>query len=55
MKIAVKTIEGGSAGEIDLADAVFGRPRPRGHPERCVVWQLSRRQRARTRPRAAPK
>ena len=23
MKIAVKTIEGGSAGEIDLADAVF--------------------------------
>ena len=44
MKIAVKTIEGGSAGEIDLADAVFGAPVRQDILQRCVVWQLSRRQ-----------
>ena len=37
MKIAVKTIDGGSAGEIELAEAVFGRPRPPGHPAARVV------------------
>jgi large subunit ribosomal protein L4 len=44
MKIAVKTIEGGSAGEIDLADAVFAAPVRQDILQRCVVWQLSRRQ-----------
>ena len=44
MKIAVKTIEGGQAGEIDLADAVFGAPVRQDILQRCVVWQLSRRQ-----------
>src|SRR6187549_3376668 len=44
MKIAVKTIEGGSAGEIDLADAVFAVPVRKDILQRCVVWQLSRRQ-----------
>jgi len=44
MKIAVKTIEGGDAGEIDLADAVFGAPVRKDILQRCVVWQLSRRQ-----------
>jgi len=44
MKIAVKTIEGGSAGEIDLADAVFGAPVRKDILQRCVVWQLSHRQ-----------
>ena len=44
MKIAVKTIEGDSAGEIDLADAVFGVPVRQDILQRCVVWQLSRRQ-----------
>jgi len=44
MKIAVKTIEGGNAGEIDLADAVFAAPVRRDILQRCVVWQLSRRQ-----------
>jgi large subunit ribosomal protein L4 len=44
MKIAVKTIEGGSAGEIDLADAVFATPVRQDILQRCVVWQLSRRQ-----------
>ena len=44
MKIAVKTIEGGSAGEIDLADAVFAVPVRQDILHRCVVWQLSRRQ-----------
>ena len=44
MKIAVKTIEGGSAGEIDLADTVFAVPVRKDILQRCVVWQLSRRQ-----------
>jgi large subunit ribosomal protein L4 len=44
MKLAVKTIEGASAGEIDLADAVFGVPVRADILHRCVVWQLSRRQ-----------
>ena len=44
MKIAVKTIEGGSAGEIDLADGVFAVPVRKDILQRCVVWQLSRRQ-----------
>ena len=37
MKIAVKTIDSDSAGEIDLADAVFGAAGAQGHPARCVV------------------
>ena len=44
MKIAVKTIEGGSAGEIELADGVFAVPVRKDILQRCVVWQLSRRQ-----------
>ena len=44
MKIAVKTIDGASAGEIDLADAVFAAPVRQDILQRCVVWQLSRRQ-----------
>mgnify|MGYP003340740136 CR=1 FL=1 len=42
--VAVKTIEGGSAGELELADAVFGAPVRQDILQRCVVWQLSRRQ-----------
>jgi large subunit ribosomal protein L4 len=44
MKIAVKTIEGGSAGAIELADGVFAVPVRKDILQRCVVWQLSRRQ-----------
>jgi large subunit ribosomal protein L4 len=44
MKIAVKTIEGESAGELELADAVFGVPVRQDILHRCVVWQLSHRQ-----------
>src|SRR4030095_1220469 len=44
MKIAVKTIEGGSAGESELADGVFAVPVRKDILQRCVVWQLSRRQ-----------
>ena len=40
MKIAVKTIEGESAGELELADAVFGAPVRKDILQRCVVWQL---------------
>src|SRR5258708_24136206 len=44
MKLTAKTIEGGSAGEIDRAEAVFGAPARKDILQRCVVWQLSRRQ-----------
>lgn len=44
MKIDVKTIEGAASGEIDLADAVFALPVRSDILQRCVVWQLSRRQ-----------
>src|SRR5215475_10291849 len=37
-------IAGKSAGEIDLADAVFAQPVRKDILQRCVVWQLSRRQ-----------
>ena len=44
MKIAVKTIEGGSAGEIERDEGGLSGPdRPHRQP-RSVVWQLSRRQ-----------
>jgi peptide/nickel transport system substrate-binding protein len=44
MKIAVKTIEGENAGELELADAVFAAPVRQDILQRCVVWQLARRQ-----------
>src|SRR3954469_26019828 len=44
MKLDISTIEGGSAGSIDLDDAIFGlEPRP-DLLQRCVRWQLAKRQ-----------
>ena len=48
MKIAVKTIEGGSAGEIELADGVFAVPGPAGGY--IIVKDASKR----ARPKDAP-
>jgi len=44
MKLNVTTIDGAEAGEIELADAIFGGPVRKDILQRCVVWQLSRRQ-----------
>ena len=43
MKLDVKTISGDAAGEIELADAVFGLEVRRDILQRCVVWQLAKR------------
>lgn len=43
MKLKVTTIDGAEAGDIDLADAVFGAPVRADILQRCVVWQLARR------------
>jgi large subunit ribosomal protein L4 len=43
MKCAVTTLENKSAGEIDLADDVFGLPMRRDILARAVQWQLANR------------
>jgi large subunit ribosomal protein L4 len=45
MELKVTNLEGKSAGSVTLSDEIFGlEPRP-DLIQRCVVWQLSRRQR----------
>ncbi|MBM3525483.1 MAG: 50S ribosomal protein L4 [Alphaproteobacteria bacterium] len=44
MKVSVKTLDNGAAGEIDLADAVFGCPSRADILARMVRWQLAKRQ-----------
>ena len=44
MKVAVKTLDNTAAGEIDLADSVFGLPARADLLARVVRWQLARRQ-----------
>ena len=44
MRAQVLTLDNGSAGEIDLDDAIFGIQDIRGDIlQRCVVWQLAKR------------
>jgi large subunit ribosomal protein L4 len=44
MELTITTLEGESAGSVTLPDAIFGlKPRP-DLLQRCVTWQLSRRQ-----------
>ena len=44
MKLDVTTLDGGSAGSVELSDAIFGlEPRP-DLLHRVVRWQLARRQ-----------
>ena len=44
MKVAVKTLDNSAAGEIDLAETVFGLPSRADLLARVVRWQLARRQ-----------
>ena len=44
MKVAVTTLENGTAGEIDLADEIFGLPARADILARMVRWQLAKRQ-----------
>ena len=44
MELTVTTLDGGEAGSVTLSDEIYGlEPRP-DILQRCVVWQLSRRQ-----------
>jgi large subunit ribosomal protein L4 len=45
MELNVTTLDGQEAGSVELSDTIFGlEPRP-DLIQRCIVWQLSRRQR----------
>ncbi len=45
MEVQVTTLDGEEAGAVELPEAIFGlAPRP-DIIQRCIVWQLSRRQR----------
>ena len=45
MKLSVTKLDGKAAGDIELMDDVFGIEEIRADIlQRCVVWQLSRRQ-----------
>jgi large subunit ribosomal protein L4 len=44
MKLDVTTLEGGSAGSVDLNEAIFGLEPRADLLARCVRWQLAKRQ-----------
>jgi len=44
MKIDLKTLEGASAGSVELSDAIFGLEPRAGIIHRMVLWQLAKRQ-----------
>jgi large subunit ribosomal protein L4 len=44
MKIDVSTLDGGSAGSLDLDEAIFGLEPRADILQRCVRWQLAKRQ-----------
>src|SRR6516164_9806709 len=45
MEMKITTLEGEAAGSVKLSDAIFGlEPRP-DILQRCVTWQLAKRQR----------
>lgn len=45
MKLAVKTLDNGDAGEIELDDAIFGLTARPDILQRMVLWQLAKRRR----------
>jgi large subunit ribosomal protein L4 len=45
MELKVTTLDGGSAGSVDLPDAIFGLQARPDILHRCVTWQLAKRQR----------
>ena len=44
MKLDITTLEGGSAGSVELSDAIFGLDPRVDIIQRCVQWQLNKRQ-----------
>jgi large subunit ribosomal protein L4 len=44
MELKVTTLEGKAAGSVDLPDAIFGLKPRRDILQRCVNWQLAKRQ-----------
>jgi large subunit ribosomal protein L4 len=45
MELKVTTLDGKAAGSVELSDAIFGLEPRADLIQRCIVWQLSRRQR----------
>jgi large subunit ribosomal protein L4 len=45
MEIKVTTLDGEAAGSVELSDAIFGLAPRSDILQRCVVWQLAKRQR----------
>ena len=44
MKIEITTLDGGKAGSLDLNEAIFGLEPRADLLQRCVRWQLAKRQ-----------
>src|SRR6202022_5104042 len=44
MKLNVTTLEGKDAGSVELSDAIFGLEPRKDIIQRCVNWQLAKRQ-----------
>jgi large subunit ribosomal protein L4 len=44
MELKITTLDGGEGGSVELSDAIFGLEPRQDILQRCVVWQLSRRQ-----------
>jgi large subunit ribosomal protein L4 len=44
MELSITTLEGGSAGSVTVSDDIFGLEPRRDLIQRCINWQLSRRQ-----------
>ena len=44
MKLNVTTLEGKDAGSVELSDAIFGLDPRTDIIQRCVNWQLAKRQ-----------
>jgi large subunit ribosomal protein L4 len=44
MQVTITTLDGGEAGSLELSDTIFGLEPREDIVQRCVRWQLSRRQ-----------
>src|ERR1700716_2474154 len=44
MKLNITTLEGKDAGSVELSDAIFGLEPRKDLIQRCVNWQLAKRQ-----------
>ena len=45
MELKVTTLDGTAAGDVTLSDAIFGLEPRSDILQRCVIWQLAKRQR----------